>query len=98
MFNHKRTIEWRLHTPTFNYKKVRNFILIIEAVANFVKNNKDSIINLKKLTINEILDKSDIYLKDELKTYIQYRKDNCTKFSTKDGLVVNPEINNDAKF
>lgn len=44
IFTRKRTVEWRLHTPTLNFAKLSSWLFICSAIMKFVENNKSKII------------------------------------------------------
>ena len=37
LFSHRETVEWRIHTPTFNYIKVTNWLFIVNAIVQFAE-------------------------------------------------------------
>lgn len=87
IFSNKRTIEWRLHTSTFNFTKISNFIMMIETFANFVHTYKREIINNEfnhnlDLSLMYILRKSLPLSKYEyLMSYIKWRQDKCINYT-----------------
>lgn len=84
LFSNKRTIEWRLHTPTFNFNKIASFIMLLDAIASFVqKNKKDlALFKINKLTINDVLANEFSHSKRQyLNTYFNWRKINCINYN-----------------
>lgn len=74
-----KTIEFRNHSGTLNFKKAKNWILIVAAYCDFVHNNKIEILERfrdgKPYTINEIVAKSfSSKTSKPLKKYINIRK------------------------
>lgn len=49
------TLEFRCHSATTNYIKVRNWVLICMAFVSYVENNKSDIINKSSITLADIL-------------------------------------------
>jgi len=99
MFSQKKTIEWRLHTPTFNHIKVSNWLFITSAIIQYAEQYTNQILrNQVSYTLSDILkgyinnfDKS-FYSSDYnnnvsqyLIEYIEYRKQQMLKsFENKD--------------
>lgn len=101
LFNNKRTIEWRMHTPTFNYYKIKYYLMLIEATAKFVDNHsKDIITENNKYTLKDIIsDYWDYRNSDILNKYFEYRKKNYTKYNIKGNKKVDlPELKEDSTF
>lgn len=75
-----RTVEFRLHTPTFNSTKVVNWLMICKAILEYVKLEGINILVLESITLNEILNR--VYCKSIyglkvykiLTEYIEFRK------------------------
>ena len=51
IFGNKKTIEFRIHTPTYDLHKIINFILINSMLINYVKENQSSILADYKKTV-----------------------------------------------
>jgi len=99
MFSQKQTIEWRLHTPTFNHVKVTNWLFITSAIIQFAEQYTNDILkdnvdyNLSNILKGYVtnFDKS-FYSSDYndnvskyLIDYVQYRKEQMKKsFENKD--------------
>lgn len=49
IFGNKETVEFRVHTPTYDWEKVRNYIALCANIINHVKENTDAILNGKKI-------------------------------------------------
>src|SRR5690606_36874137 len=47
IFGNKQTIEFRIHTPTTNFRKITWFILLNSVIVNFVKANQNNILKNK---------------------------------------------------
>lgn len=73
------TLEFRNHSATLNYFKIKNWILICMAFVNYVENYKDSIINNKNITVPMILKK--VYGEENSKPLIKYYNERVKKFS-----------------
>jgi len=73
IFGNKKTIEFRIHTPTYDLHKIINFILINSMLINYVKENQSSILADYKKTVYSFKNLEtfmSIYFKD-----VKY--DNC---------------------
>ena len=91
IFGNKQTIEFRIHTPTYDENKIIPFILMNSMLVNFVIKYQNIILsgdlNFKNLNLYEILanviSDSNIEGKTELKNmfldYIQTRKSYCKR-------------------
>lgn len=44
LFGNKQTIEFRLHTPTYDINKIMNYLVICTSLINYVKDNTDKIL------------------------------------------------------
>ncbi|MEM4710641.1 MAG: amidoligase family protein [Candidatus Woesearchaeota archaeon] len=78
--NKKQTIEFRNHSASLNYKKIKNWILICMAFVNYVENRSLDILNSEKLTLFDVLSFSYKNNLNHLMEYIEKRK---AKFVTK---------------
>jgi len=63
IFDNKQTVEFRIHTPTFEANKVINYIMMCGNIINFVKDNTTAILSnykrtFKRANLNSILEKS----------------------------------------
>tara|TARA_R110000851_G_scaffold56447_1_gene131926 strand:+ start:2852 stop:4573 length:1722 start_codon:yes stop_codon:yes gene_type:complete len=68
IFDNKQTVEFRIHTPTFEANKVINYIMMCGSIINFVKYNSKRILSnsneiFKSANLNIILERS-IYSND----------------------------------
>jgi len=54
--NEANTIEFRFHSGTLNYVKIKNFTLICMAFVNYVENNKTDILNKEVITLEDIIE------------------------------------------
>lgn len=96
LFSDKRTVEFRVHTPTFNYDKIINWVYICNAILKYVEKHSFSIIfkmqnndiKLKDI-INDVYGNVNASVASALINYIEYRKHN---YYTKDGKL---EFNTD---
>lgn len=81
------SLEFRAHSGTFNYTKIKNWILINMAFCKFAESNPKRIFDLSKsITLEEII-RYTYKEPDEILSYIQMRKD---KFN--DGKADNVEV------
>jgi hypothetical protein len=59
LFGNKQTIEFRLHTPTYDVDKILNYLVICGALINFVKENTAKILkdfgSVSNITLTDIL-------------------------------------------
>jgi len=73
------TIEWRLHSPTQNPKKILNWLFICNAIMAYAEKYKKEISDfssLQDVNLNSIF--ADVYssmLASTLNFYVQWRKD-----------------------
>ena len=80
IFGNKETVEFRIHTPTFDENKVINYIFICSSIINFAKKYQDKILTnpkfLKDINLNNIIYKLDLNgeLIDHLSRYIADRR------------------------
>jgi len=63
IFDNKETVEFRIHTPTFEANKVINYIIMCGSIINFVKDNITTILSndkrvFRNANLNVILEKS----------------------------------------
>ena len=99
IFGNKKTIEFRIHTPTYNRDKIINFLLINSILINFTIENCDKIlknyhnfihINLNTIISNYLSNKKNIKYKgvihDQLSDYIYSRK-NFTNNKNSNGQI-----------
>jgi len=68
------TIEFRNHSASLNYVKIKNWVLICMAFVNYVENHKEEILKKEFITIEDIIKK--VYKKNSkyLLDYIESRK------------------------
>lgn len=86
-----KTIEFRNHSGTLNFNKVKNWILIVAAYCQFVHNHKDIILNTffsgGTLTVNDLVEATySSKTSSKLIEYINVRKDLFSKDSLKQEL------------
>jgi len=59
LFGNKQTIEFRIHTPTYDINKIMNYFIVCTSIVNFIKNNQNSILSstnfCSKINFNNIL-------------------------------------------
>jgi hypothetical protein len=55
VFSKKHTVEFRLHTPTTNFTKVINWLLICSAILKFAKINQTELLENKLFTLTDVL-------------------------------------------
>ena len=89
IFGNKQTIEFRIHTPTYDINKILPFIFMNSLIVNFIIRNQDSILSNKNILNNynllDILltqiDMHDIsnrnQFRDLMYDYIEKRKNYC---------------------
>lgn len=68
------TIEFRHHSGTTNFKKIKNFILLCMAFVSYVENNKRDIISKNSITIKDILKASYPNNYEKINNYFEERK------------------------
>lgn len=77
IFSRNKTVEFRVHTPTFNSDKIMNWTYICSAILSYVEQNASRIIsNLDaKYSMSEIVNSSySNQMSNKLISYIEYRK------------------------
>lgn len=77
VFKGTGTIEFRMHTNTFNKDKIASWLMIITAIVEYAYRTKENSSNLpNSLNLNTIIDSvyTNKILKKYLKAYIEYRK------------------------
>ena len=99
IFGNKQTIEFRIHTPTYDINKILPFIFMNSLIVNFIIRNQDSILSNKNILNNynllDILymqiDQYDIpnrnKFKDLMYSYIEVRKNYCENQILKGNIV-----------
>lgn len=103
LFGNKKTIEFRIHNPTYNENKVINYLLLCCSIINFVKENTDKILKnsicLRDINFYEIFYSTltNEYLIESISNYINTRKDiiysenkNENIFIEEDDIITNP--------
>ena len=78
--NRPLTIEFRNHSASLNYAKIKNWVLICMAYVDFIQNNKEDILNNDKITIEDLIVSAYNKNADSMLKYVQERK---SRFSTK---------------
>ena len=99
IFGNKQTIEFRIHTPTYDVNKILPFIFMNSLIVNFVIRNQKLILNRKNFinsySLLDILymqiDQYDIpnrnTFKDLMYSYIEVRKNYCERQILKGNIV-----------
>lgn len=98
LFGNKKTVEFRIHTPTFDSQKIVNFLLLCGVIVNYVKENQAEILNnfsfASDLNMTRLLNRyrvDDTYpVRDELMRYISRRGD-FIKYRNYEGDIVADE-------
>jgi hypothetical protein len=91
----RATIEFRHHSATLNYDKIKNFIMLCSAFVRYVENNQLDIINKDVITINDILKEAYPKKAKKLISYFETRK---SLFNTKDIAIENNEYTTNVDF
>lgn len=81
LFGNKKTVEFRIHNPTYDENKVINYLLLCCSIINYVKENTDKILKdsifLRDINFHEIfyntLDSNKLV--DTISNYVSSRKD-----------------------
>lgn len=76
-----QTLEFRNHSASLNYKKIKNWILICMAFVNYAENRPLNILNSDKITLYDILSFS---YNDNLEYLLEYIEKRKSKFAVKD--------------
>jgi hypothetical protein len=104
LFGNKQTIEFRIHTPTYESNKIIPFVLMNALVVNFVVKNQDNILQnpgyLNNLSLVDIL-RNQVYtyknkiqdldlFQDYITDYVYNRKENI-QYQTLNGNILGTE-------
>ncbi len=97
-YNKRNTVEFRIHTSTFNSDKVINWLFIINAICKFAKENECGIVKSGiKVNLDYIFEK--IYsseLAKYLSSYIRFRKEMMKTHSKKGDNIGEIEVKDDS--
>ena len=88
----RATIEFRHHSATLNFNKIKNFILLCSAFVRYVENNREDILNKEHITVSDLLKEAYPKKHKILTSYFESRK---TLFNTKDNAVEEKEYENE---
>lgn len=91
IFGNKETIEFRIHTPSYNKTKIINFLYLCVAIIEFVKRNEDSILknssNFSHISLSNIIQVySNSHIINELSYYIMNRKSQVYDLTSRKGV------------
>jgi len=107
IFGNKKTIEFRIHTPTYNIDKILNFLFINSYLINYTKKNYAEILSNPKLLLRKDLNsfisdyiyQSKLLSNNDKDTLVQYhidyvntRKDFIYNFNTKGDITGNEDL------
>lgn len=92
--NESYTIEFRPHSGTLNYIKIRNWTLICMGILH-VAENYQSIIRSKKLSLKEVIELAYPKKAKELKAYIDNRTKLFSNVDYKESLDYQDNVNNE---
>ena len=98
LFGDRKTVEFRVHTPTMNPHKVINWLFITSAILKYVIQNKGVFLTSKapKITLTDMITqvyKGDNIVVQNLTNYIKYRK---TQFANENDQIGTEEIKLDS--
>lgn len=89
LFGNKQTIEFRLHTPTYDVNKIMSYLIICVSILDFVIKNQNALLsnfkNFVNLSLFDIIYNNVSYSRDlqfDISTYLNNRKNyiyNCIK-------------------
>lgn len=88
----RATIEFRHHSATLNFTKIKNFILLCSAFVKYVENNREDIINKEQITVADLLKEAYPKKHKVLTSYFESRK---TLFNTRDNAIEEKEYENE---
>lgn len=96
LFGPNGTIEFRIHTSTFNKDKIVNWIYIVSAICQYAYGNKDSY-RFTGITISDILTSvyNDSLLSKYLIAYVDYRKELMLQYETEGDSIGELDVEND---
>jgi hypothetical protein len=103
LFGNKETIEFRLHTPTYDLDKIVNYLVLCTSIINFAKNNTKAILTQPEILMN--LNLGDVVYKisgqmnsveinrfaDYVYAYIGHRRDYNYMESSRGDLIGNED-------
>lgn len=79
MFNLKgegnSTIEFRSHSATLNFTKIKNWILITQAILHVAENNKSFVMDNDQITLKQVMELAFPIKHNYLSNYIEERKE-----------------------
>ncbi len=99
IFGNKQTIEFRIHTPTYDVNKILPFIFMNSLIVNFTIKNQERILKnksfLNEFNINKILDiqieeyniSNRSSFKDLMYEYVEKRKNYCERQTLKGNIL-----------
>lgn len=102
LFGGTKTVEWRIHNPTFNADKVMNWVYILNAISKYADKNKDSIsvgnipkdLSLKSIILDAYSDSR--LLTKYLFAYIAFRKRVSNEASIKGDRIGRYDLEDDS--
>lgn len=107
VFSTRNTLEFRLHTPTFNETKIINWLLICNAICKYAEKYPLKCITNEKISFDDILSYyTDINTSSEysafvskyLKAYVKERVDMFAKDKAKNDILSEHEYDTDKKY
>lgn len=102
-FGQRNTIEFRLHTPTFNSQKIINWLFICSAIIQYVEYNTERIIKGEKIKLKDVFFiYEELYGDKELSEYLfQYYNERVSFFkelTKNEDYIPNKELTEDSMY
>jgi hypothetical protein len=99
LFGNKQTVEFRIHTPTYDNNKIINYLIICTSIISYIKENLSNILKdascIADLTLNDVLrntlgnDNKEIL--SEVSNYIDHRKQYINHKTRQGDLIANED-------
>lgn len=80
------TLEFRCHSASMNYTKIRNWVLFCMCYVNFIENHGDKILSMKTITVNDIINTVLNKKPKSRNRLISYFEERKAKFGPKHGV------------
>lgn len=99
LFGDSGVVEWRIHTSTFNFQKLINWVYITIAISEYAFRNKDKMSKESKVEIilKDVINSTykSNFLKNYLIEYIEYRKNLMSEHEVLGDVIGNLDIESD---
>jgi Putative amidoligase enzyme len=106
-FSHRNTLEFRVHTPTFNATKIINWLLICNAICKYAQKYPLKCLDNTKISLEEVLNyyakqnsfsTYNSFISRYLNTYVAERKAMFAKDKKEEDYLSNHELATDSNY